>query len=151
MDFLTIFFLLACFNLLRLVYGDLKEQLVDERVSHYMYGVVAVIFLAMNLILQWVILTIVLLLVLSFVKEKLRLEQRKVFGAGDLTIICWIIPGLLILNLWLTAAFVLFYCFGNIFMFLITKKQRLPGTIPMLTATALTWLINYYWITGTLP
>lgn len=141
MDFIIIFFLLAVFSLLRLVYSDVKTFLVDERISHYMFGVVAVIFLYMDLIIYWVLITTVFLIVLTIIKEKLRLEQRKILGAGDLTILGWIIPGLLVLNAWICVFFVFFYCLSNTLLFFCSKKTHLPGTIAMAIGMILTWLV----------
>jgi hypothetical protein len=142
MDLVNIFFFLASISLLRLVYEDMLTFKVDERISHYMFGAVAVIFLFQGLIVVWLGFMVLITLGLGYVKEKLRLEQRKVFGAGDLTIISWLLPALFVLNLSFGICFVLLWCIGNITMFFIAKKQKMPGTIPMFIALSLTWFLQ---------
>jgi hypothetical protein len=137
MDFTLMFFFLASLTMLQLVYQDLKERLVGENLSYYMMGVVSVIMLSLGFILQWIVLLAIITFGLTLLKPKLA----KWIGEGDITILCWLLPGIGALSFPLLILFVFFYCIGLIAYFLFFKQRELEGTIPMFLALILIWII----------
>lgn len=134
------FFFLAALTLIQLVYQDLKERLVGENLSYFMFGAVSTIMLAMGFILQWIILMAVITFGLALLKPKLE----KWIGAGDVTILTWLLPGIGALSLPLLLLFVLFYCMALVFYFYFFKQRELEGTIPMFLALIITWIAFYF-------
>jgi hypothetical protein len=137
MDFTLMFFFLASLTMIQLVYQDLKEKLVGENLSYYMIGAVSVIMLSLGFIIQWIILMAVVTFGLTLLKPKLE----KYIGAGDITILSWLLPGIGALSLNLLLIFVIFYCISLVSYFFFFKQRELEGTIPMFLALVLVWVI----------
>lgn len=127
MDLTLIFLFLSALTLLQLTFEDLRTRKVDERPSSFMLGVVILIALINDMALVFIALMLFVLLVLPKIKTK----YTKTLGSGDLTILSWIIPGILILNPFLFIFFMFGMAGAGIAM-LIQKVSRPPFVLCIL-------------------
>jgi hypothetical protein len=136
MDFVSIFFLLGTITLLQLAWQDWKHKAVRTDLSSYMMGVSGVIFLVLDLILVWIGFMLLILFGLSFLKQVKFLTKH--IKAGDITVLGWIIPSLIILNPLYFITWLFFWCVGNVLIAFGLKKKEFAGLIPMFFGFLLT-------------
>ena len=137
MDFITPFFFIGLFKLLFLVWSDLKELVVDERHSTFMMGAVVIMYALKFRLLE--------LLVVLFVSQYLlaKLKANKQFfgvGAGDLSILAWVVAGLWFFN-WVYLVVFLIGYIGLIayFLFVLKKNSGYPLTICIVVSFVIVW------------
>lgn len=140
MDFLIPFFVLGTYKLLFLVWSDLKTLKVDERLSSFMTGVVVLMFFLNGRIIEM----LVVVLVTSFLMS--RVKQYKQFtglGAGDLSIMSWVLPGMWFLGLqYLFMFYATFIMFILMNYYLNKKNNGFPATISIAVAFVTTWALE---------
>ncbi len=151
-DYLTIFFFMAGFTLLRLIWEDLKDRQVSVTWSYYMMGAVGTLFMLIGGVWLWLALTLIVIFGLSYVKAWVdkRAKSGKTYGLGegDISILSWLLPGLGILSWVLLVLFIFFYALGIIIYFFLKKEKELEGTIPMFLALLVVWGIHQLFLLG---
>jgi len=138
-SYALVFFALGGFNLARLAWGDMKELLVDERISSLMTGVVLAFYLLEGRVLELIVVLFVSLFVLGWLKKR-----KWVFGVaeGDLSILSWVVSGLWFLGVPFVYTFLLLYVFGICVMrFIVVGRDGFPASVPISVAFCLTWVL----------
>jgi len=135
-----VFFALGGFNLARLCWSDMKELLVDQRVSSLMTGVVLTLFLLEGRILELLVVAFVALFALGEVKKHIKLVG---IAEGDVSIMSWVLPGLWFIGLPYLVSFLFLYVIGFVVMrYLVVKGNGFPASVPITIAFCMTWIIG---------
>jgi len=135
-----VFFVLGGFNLARLAWGDMKELLVDQRISSLMTGVVLCLYLLEGRVLELLVVAFVALFALGEIKKHTKLLG---IAEGDITIMSWVLPGLWFIGLNYLIQFLFLYVLGLIVMrYLIVKANNFPASVPICIAFCLTWTLG---------
>lgn len=121
MDLTLIYFLLSSITLLPLTIQDIKTGKVDARPSSFMTGAIFIMAIINNLAWVYILVILFIVFVLPTFKDKLN----GLIGAGDITILTWVIPGLAVLNFWLVPIFLFSIALiGGIYSLFIKNKVR---------------------------
>ena len=119
LDFIFLF--TGTMVLLQLAIQDLHTRKVDERPSNIMFGVLTVISLLTEMVLPY----IGALMLFFVISPKIKEYVKDKLGGGDITVLSWVFPGLIILNFYWFAIFCLITS-GYSLIPLFLKKQNTP-------------------------
>lgn len=139
LDSVTVFFFLGGFNLVRMVWSDMKEMLVDQRISSLMMGVVLTLFFINGRVLELLLVSLFGVLLLGELKK-----FKFLFGVsdGDISVFSWVVPGFWFVGWFALALFLLFYVFGIFVMGrFVVRGNGFPATVPIGIAFCLTWIV----------
>lgn len=135
-----VFFVLGGFNLARLAWSDMKDLLVDQRVSSLMTGVVLCLYLLEGRILELLVVAFVSLFALGELKKHIKLLG---IAEGDISIMAWVLPGFWFIGLSYLISFLFLYVLGLVVMrFVVVKGNNFPASVPIVFAFCLTWFLG---------
>lgn len=136
-DWFYAFIILGLFKLASLVWSDLKELKVDERHSTFMLGVVTLLYFLSGRLLEMLVVIFVSSFLLSKIKER---EWLTGLGAGDLSILTWVLSGLWFFNYYYIVVFMTTYVLILLFLMKkLNKNSGLPATIPIVIGLIVVW------------
>lgn len=127
----SFFFFIGCLDLLLMTIQDLRTGFIDDRYNYVMMGLVLAMYFVSGR--PFIYLVAVLIIAVCF-----PLATKKVFAAGDIGVLTWMLIGLGILGpTFLYLFFIIFpICLSihTFFRVLFGIKEKVPG-LPILAAT----------------
>jgi len=139
LDFITLIFWLGIINLLKLVWSDCDDLIVDARPSWLMSGVVLANFWLLGRALEMVFIAFIFIFALGKLKKYAGLVG---LSDGDVTILAWVIPAMWLLSLWYLVVFLIAYVLILAFIrFVLHKNSGIPATIPITIGFCVVWAI----------
>lgn len=141
-----LFFGIGLLVLLRVVWQDFKnDRMVDARNSSFMIGIVLSMFYLAEAYLWFLAYTFLFLFVLKFYEIKIQpiLKRWIYLGSGDVSILLWVMPGILLIHPILFFLFVSVYLGINCLQTFMVK-QKYPGTVSIFLAFLACWILKEY-------
>lgn len=144
---MTSFILLGVLSiiLLKLSYEDWQTKLVDVPVTLYASGFVSGAYILSGRFIEFFVWAIVFMFLWRFIKP--FCEKNKLVGAGDISILSFLLPAAWFANVWLLSVFLALFGVVTLIWF---RKQLLNKDLekPLVPVITVAWIVT--WIIGVL-
>jgi len=127
--------------LLKLSYEDYKTKLVDAPTSLYASGIVTGFYLVSGRFIEFVVFAVLFLIAWKFLKP--FCENKNLLGAGDVSILSFLLPALWFINSYAIGIFFILFGLTTLIIYRkqLTVKEEKP-LVPIITiAWVLTWIV----------
>jgi len=133
-------------SLVIITYSDFKTLKIDDRRNWFMQGYVLVLALMSNIILFYIIYSLLILGMNKILKWWEKLTDQTVFGDGDKKLLQWLVPGFAVVHIGLPPVF--FLALMVVLVGLAVYKhfqkdsEKQPGVLYITIAFLLTWGVS---------
>jgi hypothetical protein len=125
--------------LLKLSYEDWKTKLIDAPITLFASGFVSAAYLLNSRFIEFVCWGLIFLVAWRFLKP--FCEKNNLLGAGDVSVLSFLLPAAWFVNAWLLSVFL--FVFGLIMFGWFKKKLFDKTEKPLVPVIAVAWILTW--------